>query len=115
VVETAEREIDNIRQLLRNPTPTNLEAANRKLESLALFLGSLPATLISGQNCDSKLREFITRLPGAMARIRILIENQADFYRGLSLSRALKFGSYDESGNPKRFEIQAAAKTVVHL
>ena len=96
--EHAEQELHAIQALLTAPTPDNFQTVNRKLESLVPFLSSLETTLSANQKCDQQLRQFITRLPLEMSHIRVLLEGPMNFFRGLHESRALKFGSYDQSG-----------------
>jgi hypothetical protein len=111
---SAEQEVLNIRNLLRNPTPDNLEAANLKLELLASFLISVKEDLTAGQSCDSSVQKFLGRLPAEMSAIRTLMQGPIEFFRGLNAMRAGKFGSYEHTGVLKSFELQSG-KTLIHL
>jgi hypothetical protein len=105
--EQAEQELHAIQALLAAPTPDNFQAVNRKLESLIPFFGSLETSLSANPTCDQPLREFLTRLPVEMSHIRILLEGPLNFFRGLNESRALKFGSYDQTGRLTAFDMPA--------
>jgi len=115
VNEFAEQDVQDIRKLLRTPTPENVEAVNRKLESVASFLGSVKASMDAGQSCDSSLQKFLRRLPSEMSAINVLMKEPSAFFRRLNAQRASKFGSYEHTGTLKSFEFETGSKTLIHL
>ena len=112
--ERVEQELGNIRDLLRNPTPENIEAANQKLELVASFLISVKENPAAEEFCDSNVRKFLGRLPVEMSAIRALMQGPLEFFRGLNAFRAGKFGSYERTGTLKNFELESG-KTLIHL
>ncbi|MDQ2840769.1 MAG: hypothetical protein M3Y72_06970 [Acidobacteriota bacterium] len=113
--EFAEQDVQDIRKLLRTPTPENVEAVNRKLESVVSFLASVKTSMDAGQSCDSNLQKFLTRLPSEMSAINVLMKEPSAFFRGLNAQRASKFGSYEHTGALKSFEIETSSKTLIHM
>jgi len=112
--ELVEQEVRNIRDLLRNPTPENVDAANQKLELVASFLISVKEELAAGETCDTGVQKFLGRLPVEMSAIRALMQGPLEFFRGLNAFRAAKFGSYERTGTLKNFELESG-KTLIHL
>jgi hypothetical protein len=112
--ERVEQELGEIRNLLRNPTPENIDAANQKLELAASFLISVKESLAAGESCDSSVQKCLGRLPVEMSAIRALMQGPLEFFRGLNAFRAAKFGSYERTGTLKNFELESG-KTLIHL
>ena len=111
----AEREIREIRSLLRDPTPENVELVNQKLELLASFLTSVKNSLSEGQSCDSTVQKFLARMPLEMSAVRVLLQGPLEFFRGVNALRAAKFGSYERTGALRNFQPDLSSKTLIHL
>ena len=110
-----EQDVQDIRKLLRTPTLENVEAVNRKLELIASFLTSVKTSMEGGQSCNSSVQKILTRLPAEMSAINTLMQGPLDFFRGLNLLRASKFGSYEHTGALRSFEFETSSKTLIHL
>lgn len=111
MLSVAEQEVQSIRKLLTAPTPENCELVNNKLEYLISFLNSL--TQSSGDTArDSRLREFLERLPAEMSRIRILMQAPSQFFHALESLRTVSCG-YERSGILQA--LPSPSRTVVHM
>lgn len=115
MIERTGREVKEIRNLLRTPTPENIALVNQKLELLASYLTSVKNGLSDGKTCDSKSRKILACLPTELSAIRVLLQGPVEFFRSLNALRAAKFGSYERTGTLRKFELEVRGKTLVHL
>jgi hypothetical protein len=112
VVEHLERELEEIRELLRKPEGENLAAVNQKLEDATRIIGDLSAAVSAG-GCDSRTRAFFLRLPRQMAGIRALLEAAHNFFCALQEFRAVSFGAYERDGELRA--LIPGSRTLAHL
>jgi hypothetical protein len=112
VLERAERELRDIRDLLKVPTPDNLLSVNQKLEYLVSFLRSLTEKL-PAESCDANTRAFVHRLPGEMSGIRALMQAPANLLNTLHVRRAGNLCAYERSGTFKALRL--SSRTLGHL
>jgi len=114
MVERAEQELKQIRQLLRTPTPGTFPVLQQKLEFLASFLTSVHTAAATEKSCDSRVRTFLSGLSGELSAIRVLLEAPASLFDGLNTFRVESFGSYQRTGTLKGFEL-GSGRTLLHL
>jgi hypothetical protein len=114
MIETASREISDVRSLLLDPTPENFEEVTRKLSNVASLLANMAAGNVPDDE-KKPVQAFLCRLPGEMAALRKLTEAPLKFYEGLESLRAAKFGSYERTGTLKTLEPKPPASTLIHL
>jgi hypothetical protein len=114
MVETAARELKEIRRLLLDPTPENFQQVTEKLQHIAASVQSLTA----GNTHDSlpgQRRTFFLKLRNDITNIRTLMQAPLKFYEELQILRAAQFGSYERTGALKSLEPQPSSSTVIHL
>jgi hypothetical protein len=115
MLESAQKEVQDIRELALTPTPGNFQAINTRLESLTAFLDQIVQVQEPVLLRDPGLRDFVKRLPVEMAHIRNLMEAPARFYQELETIRTLHFGSYERTGVLRSLEPRPSARTLIHL
>jgi hypothetical protein len=114
VLEAAEQEVRNIRELLKSPTPENFEAANQKLGSVAAALEGIIAEPSAIKMRTASDIAFLFRLSSEMECVRLLLEAPIKLLEGLSHFRTQRFGSYNSQGQVKGFDLQNS-QTLTHL
>jgi hypothetical protein len=115
MLQAAEKEVREIRQLALTPTPANFQAIQSKLEGLAALLSQAIANRAVLPSDTAQLRKFLTQLPVEMGRLRVLMHAPAYFYQQLETIRAGHFGSYERSGALRTLDSKPLARTVMHL
>src|SRR5579885_3198043 len=115
MLEAAEKEVREIRQLALTPTPANFQAIQSKLECLAGLLSQAIANQAVLPSDTAQLRKFLTQLPAEMGRLRVLMQTPAHFYQQLETIRAVHFGSYERSGTLRTLGAKPLSRTVMHL
>ena len=115
MLESAQREVAEIRELALHPSPVNFELISAKLQLLAGFLSHTKASQDPGLLADKNAQEFFSRLPAEMARLRLLMQAPLNFYAGLTAIRAKHFGSYERTGSLRSLEPKPSGKTIMHL
>ena len=115
MIDQAEEELRQVRELLNAPTPENYQAAQEKLESVAARIASIKDILCSGRPCERRVWDFLRHVPAEMQRIRMLLQTPIEFYRGLDSLWTIQSESYDVSGNVKGLASQVGPRTVVQL
>jgi len=114
MLELAEQELEQVRRLLRTPTPDTFPVLNQKLEFLVSFLTSVHTAAVAGKSCDARTRSFLSGISGDLPAIRLLLEGPAKLFEGLNAFRAESFGSYQRTGSIQGFELQSG-RTLMHL
>ena len=97
MIERVERELEQIRRLLKEPNAENLAAVNEKLRRATDMLREL-STEVAGVGCDSRTRAFFLRLPRQVTAIRTLLDAPHKFFAALQEFRAANFGAYERNG-----------------
>ena len=97
MIERVERELEQIRQLLKEPDAQNLAVVNEKLRHAAEMLGEL-STEVAAAGCDSRTRAFFLQLPRQVTAIRALLDAPHKFFAALQEFRAANFGAYERNG-----------------
>jgi hypothetical protein len=115
MLQAAQTEVQELRELALNPTPANFQAIQVKLESLATYLSQVLNNPSSEFNETTALRGFLNQLPFEMSRLRNLMQAPVSFYERLDTIRVLHFGSYARSGEMHSLETKPFSRTVVHL
>lgn len=115
MLKAAEREVQEIGQLVLRPTPANFQAIQSKLEILAGLLSRAMADPAALSADAREFRHFCEQLPAEMSRIQALMAAPAMFYQRLETIRALHFGSYERSGAVRSLDFKPSTRTVMHL
>ena len=102
MIERVERELEQIRDLLKAPDAENLAAVNEKLRCAAAMLGELSGE-VAAAGCDSRTRAFFVRLPRQVTAIRALLDAPHKFFAALQELRAANFGAYERNGELRTF------------
>ena len=115
MLENAERQLGELQELLKCPTPENAEAAKGKL---ALLLAALQAFAAEPQLRENRTPgdlSFLTRLPSEMRAVLQLFKGPVDYLQGLALFRAQMFGSYNREGRIEGLGQESSARIITHL
>jgi hypothetical protein len=115
VLENAERLLRELQELLKNPTPENVEAANERLAALLTALQAFAAEPQVREKRTPGELSFLTRLPSEMRAVLQLFKGPVDYLQGLALFRAQMFGSYNREGLIKGLGQESSARTITHL
>lgn len=115
MLETAQKKLGEIRELALDPKTANFEQIPAKLQELTILLSEAIASRDATLLADEKAQQFFRRLPGEMARLRLLIQGPLRFYAGLAALRAKHFGSYERTGGFRSLEPKPCGSTVMHL
>jgi hypothetical protein len=110
LLENAERQLGELQELLKNPTPENVEASIQKLAALLACLQEFAAEPQLREKRTAGDLSFLTRLPSEMRAVL-----QVDYLQGLALFRAQMFGSYNREGLIKGLGQESSARTITHL
>ncbi len=115
MLEDAEQQVGELKELLKVPTPENFEAANHKLGVVFHVLRDFAAELFAAPNVTPKDTAFLSRLPSELAQVQKLFQGPVDFLQGLAWFRAEKFGSYTREGELKSLVQGSDSRILAHL
>jgi hypothetical protein len=115
LLENAERQLGELQELLKNPTPENVEASIQKLAALLACLQEFAAEPQLREKRTAGDLSFLTRLPSEMRAVLQLFKGPVDYLQGLALFRAQMFGSYNREGLIKGLGQESSARTITHL
>jgi hypothetical protein len=115
VLEQAEQHVEELKELLKTPTPENFETANLKLASVLTALQSFASESSAMEKPSTRDTAFLSRLSSEMAQVLRLFKGPVDYLQGLTLFRAQRFGSYNRVGELKGLGHEGSSRTITHL
>lgn len=115
MLEDAEQQVGELKELLKVPTPANFEAANQKLTGVFHALQRLESEPSAVQNLTANDTAFLSRLPSEMTEVLSLFKGPVDFLQGLALFRIRSFGSYSRDGQMRGLSQESGSHTIAHL
>jgi hypothetical protein len=115
VLEDAEQQVGELKELLKVPTPENFEAAHQKLTGVFHALQRFESEPSAVQNLTASDTAFLSRLPSEMTQVLGLFKGPVDFLQGLALFRIQQFGSYSRDGELRGLSQESSTHTITHL
>lgn len=115
MLEEAQQQVRELKELLKVPTPENFETANQKLTGIFQALQRFECEASALQNPTAEDTAFLSRLPSEMTQVLELFKGPVDFLQGLALFRVHKFGSYSRDGELRGLSQESSSHTITHL